>query len=122
VYEPIATFWLVVSATNTGLPPVFSMRKPCVAVDWELKQAHKKASTAYSDIHLPKNSGYGVYIAAAAFVFGFAVIWHIWWLALIAIVVLIGLAIASTLRTDTERTISADEVAATEKRLRGAHV
>lgn len=89
---------------------------------WELKQAHKKASTAYSDIHLPKNSGYGVYIAAAAFVFGFAVIWHIWWLALIAIVVLIGLAIASTLRTDTERTISADEVAATEKRLRGAHV
>lgn len=88
---------------------------------WELKQAHKKPLAEYTDIHLPKNTGYGVYIAAASFAVGFAVIWHIWWLALVSVIALIVLAIASTLRTDTEYTISAGEVAETEKKLRGVH-
>lgn len=29
---------------------------------------------------MPKNSGAGVIIAAFSLVFGFAAIWHIWWL------------------------------------------
>ncbi len=87
---------------------------------WDAKQKHSRHSTAYEDIQVPKNSGYGVYIAAMAFVIGFAVIWHIWWLAFVTLVVLVGLAIASTLRLETERTISAQEVATTEKKLRGA--
>ena len=89
---------------------------------WEIKQSHskEKARKAYEAIHIPKNTGYGVYVAAGAFVVGFAVIWHIWWLVVVSAIVLIATVIASTLREDTERTISAAEVAATEKRLRGA--
>jgi len=89
---------------------------------WVIKNAHTKPSRDFQAIHLPKNSGYGVFIAMAAFVFGFAVIWHIWWLAGVFILVVIGLVIASTLRVNIEHTVSADEVAATEKRLRGANV
>ena len=89
---------------------------------WDMKQSFRKASKKYEPIHVPKNSGYGIYISAAAFVMGFAIIWHIWWLAAIGLVVLVALAIASTLREDTEHTITAAEVAATEARLRGAKV
>lgn len=37
----------------------------------------------YEEIHMPKNSGAGIVIAAFATVFGFAMIWHIWWLAIV---------------------------------------
>lgn len=87
---------------------------------WAMKQSHKKKSAAFEPISLPNNTGYGVYIAAGAFMIGFAVIWHIWWLALVALVVTIGTVIASTLRENTERTISVDEIAKTEKQLTGA--
>ena len=35
----------------------------------------------YHDIHLPKNSALGLINGILAFVFGFAMIWYIWWLA-----------------------------------------
>lgn len=88
---------------------------------WTMKHAHgEKKQPVYEAISVPKNTGFGVYIAACAFVVGFAVIWHIWWLAGVGLIVLIVTAIASTQRTDTHRTISAHEVAVTEARLRGA--
>ena len=36
----------------------------------------------YEDIHMPKNTSIGFIIGVLAFLFGFAMIWHIWWLAL----------------------------------------
>lgn len=86
---------------------------------WTVKKAHEKLSTQYHDIHVPNNSGYGALIGTAALGVGFALIWHIWWLAGVSMAVLIALAIASTQRTDVERVITAREVALTEKRLRG---
>ncbi len=88
---------------------------------WAIKQAHSndKKTIAYQSIHIPKNSGFGIYVSAAAFIVGFAIIWHIWWLVFMGLVALIVLAIASTLRDDTEHTISARTVAATEAKLRG---
>jgi cytochrome o ubiquinol oxidase subunit 1 len=90
---------------------------------WAIKRAHSKdKKRTYTAINIPRNSGFGPYIAAAAFIFGFAVIWHIWWLVLVGFVAIIALAIASTLREETERTISAREVAATEARLKGLSI
>ena len=40
----------------------------------------------YQPIEMPVNSPVGVYAAFLAFVFGFAMIWHIWWLAILAFV------------------------------------
>ncbi len=87
---------------------------------WEMKQnkANPK-KLAYLPIALPKNTGFGAYIGLSAFVGGFAVIWHMWWLALVGLVGLVVLVIIATLREDTERIISAEEVAKTEAMLWG---
>ena len=89
---------------------------------WSIKEAHAKGPTKLEPIHVPRHSGYGMYISAAAFVIGFAIIWYIWWLAFVGLIALIVLAIASTLREDTERTISVSEIKATEAHLRGVRV
>lgn len=89
---------------------------------WAMKQSGHKPSKTYHDIAVPKNTGYGVYISAAAFIVGFAIIWHIWWLALVGLVGVVALVIMSTLCEDTEHIITAEEVAASEKKLWGANV
>jgi cytochrome o ubiquinol oxidase subunit 1 len=49
---------------------------------WAMKYGKtSKAKPKYQDIHMPKNTGMGIYIAALSFAAGFALIWHIWWLA-----------------------------------------
>lgn len=89
---------------------------------WSIKHGKKNtASSEYTAIHVPKNTAYGVYVGAVAFIVGFAIIWHIWWLVAVSFVVLIGAVILSTQRDDTERTISAKKVASIEKRLRGVN-
>lgn len=86
---------------------------------WAFKQSRKKRSTAFGPIKIPKNSGFGIYIATAVFTMGFAVIWYMWWLAALALLVTIILGIAAGMREHVERTISAKEVARTEKKLWG---
>ncbi len=52
---------------------------------WEMKEKGEayKQPEHYEEIHMPKNSGAGIVIAAFATVFGFAMIWHIWWMAIV---------------------------------------
>jgi cytochrome o ubiquinol oxidase subunit 1 len=38
----------------------------------------------YRDILLPADTSVGMIIGGSAFVFGFAMVWHIWWLAILA--------------------------------------
>lgn len=86
---------------------------------WEMKREKIKRSQEYAEIEVPKNTGYGVYIAFAATVCAFAIIWHIWWLMTVAFVATIVLVITMTLREKTERILSAQDVAATEKKAWG---
>lgn len=83
---------------------------------WENKSSKQTASAQpkYADILLPKNTGMGIYIAGASFVFGFAVIWHIWWLAIVALMAVICLIIIRSTDEDTEYTVTAKEIAAVE--------
>jgi cytochrome o ubiquinol oxidase subunit 1 len=53
-------------------------------------------------------------IAAFAFLFGFSVVWHIWWLAVLAFLGVIASIIIRSTNEDTEYTITADEVAKME--------
>lgn len=76
----------------------------------------------YDDIHLPKNTPMGMYIAAGSFIFGFAVIWHIWWLAAIGLLSAVVFVIIRSFDEDTEYTIPAAEVAKIEaQRIHGGH-
>lgn len=64
----------------------------------------------YKDIYLPKNSPMGMYIGAAAFIFGFALIWHMWWMAALGFLAIITLMIIRSFDEDTEERIPAAEV------------
>jgi len=75
-------------------------------------------SAQYTDIIMPRNTGVGVIIGGLAFVLGFAMVWHIWWLAIVAA---LGILIAVALRTfedDTEFVMSAAEIQAIEDQRR----
>lgn len=85
---------------------------------WAIKQQKRvKVSPEYEDIHVPKNTSFGVLIGAVSFVIGFAIIWHIWWLGWLGLAILIGIIIAMTLREDTEHVLTKQEIAAEERRL-----
>jgi cytochrome o ubiquinol oxidase subunit 1 len=76
---------------------------------------------SFTDIHLPKNSAMGLIVAGFALAFGFAVIWHIWWLAAVG---LLGVIISIIIRTtgeDSEYILTAAEVAAIEAKTRKRH-
>jgi cytochrome o ubiquinol oxidase subunit 1 len=68
----------------------------------------------YKDIHMPANTGSGVILAAISTVCGFALVWHIWWLAGLSFVGLVGVAIAHTFNYKRDYYIPSGEVAATE--------
>lgn len=84
---------------------------------WYQKQegVKKPSRSDYRDIHLPKNSGLGVLIGLTSFVFGGALIWHIWWLALVAFVAIVVFVILRTVDDETEYVVTAEELYAHEK-------
>ncbi len=90
---------------------------------WAMKQRpknEKDKELPYHDIVLPQNTGVGVYIAAGAFLFGFCMIWHIFWLAALSLLGIIILAVIRTSRDSHEQVVSASMVERIEaERLRG---
>jgi cytochrome o ubiquinol oxidase subunit 1 len=83
---------------------------------WEAKRKKQPIAIGpYSAIELPKNSAGGIMIAAAAFIAGFAIIWHIWWLAALGAIGVIASVIVRSTFTETERVISAKHLQKTEE-------
>jgi len=84
---------------------------------WEMKRNQADSpEPKYEPIWLPKNSGMGLIIAGFAFMFGFAIVWHIWWLATIALLAVIVSVIVRTTSDDQEVMVSVKEIAETEAR------
>jgi len=72
--------------------------------------------TSYQAIYLPRNTGIGVIFGGSAFVFGFAMIWHIWWLAMAAGLAMLAAIIVHSFYDDNEHCISAAEIELIEDR------
>lgn len=105
-------------ATHSPAPVYNFATVPTVAARdafWEQKQQKSTNTPAYTAIHLPKNTGAPLVIAVCGFVVCFAIVWHIWWLAIIALVVLAGTLVRRLLDDDTSFTLSATEVARIEQ-------
>ncbi len=82
---------------------------------WHDKQdgtayARYEKPTRYTDIHMPRNTSAGVFIGAFGLVLGFAMIWHIWWLAIVGFVGMVGTFIARSFVKDTDYYVPAAEV------------
>lgn len=84
---------------------------------WEMKQAKQPLSAPpYQDIWLPKNTGMGLVIASFAFIFGFAIVWHMWWLAVVGVVGVVICAIIRTTGDESEYKVPVAEIVETEAR------
>ena len=79
---------------------------------WDMKEkgiAYKRPKE-YHDIHMPKNTPAGLFMGVFTLGFGFAMVWHVWWLAIVSIVALVGTVIKVASNDDVEYVIPADEV------------
>jgi cytochrome o ubiquinol oxidase subunit 1 len=82
---------------------------------WMRRQKGASARPAhYEDIEIPKNTVAGALIAAGAFLLGFGMVWHIWWLAAAGAVGAAVFAIVRSFEEETEYTLPAAEVARME--------
>lgn len=83
---------------------------------WEMKQDknYGKIKPKYEDIHMPKNTGAGVYISAFIFLIGFGMVWHIFWLAIFGVIGALAAFIIRAFDDHTSYTIPAAEVAKIE--------
>jgi cytochrome o ubiquinol oxidase subunit 1 len=70
----------------------------------------------YEDIVVPKNSAFGVVIGGLAFAFGFAAVWHLWWLMIAAAVLIAVTLIVRSSDDDTTYVLPAAEVEKIENR------
>jgi cytochrome o ubiquinol oxidase subunit 1 len=102
---------------NFAILPVVSERDAF----WEMKHSGAKAALAkpeYTPITVPKNTPAGLMIASFAFVFGFAMIWHIWWLAGIGLLGIVMTILIRTTSGDHEEVISVKQIEAIESGLK----
>ncbi|MFY0657638.1 MAG: cytochrome o ubiquinol oxidase subunit I [Neptunomonas phycophila] len=79
----------------------------------EKGEAYQRKAT-YAPIHMPKNTMAGIVIGGFITAFGFAMIWHIWWLAIAG---LVGSFVAFVMRAytkDVDYYVQPDEVARVE--------
>jgi cytochrome o ubiquinol oxidase subunit 1 len=81
--------------------------------DKERRVAYKRPAR-YEDIHMPRNTGAGVYISVAGFFLCFGLIWHIWWLAGLGLLGMVGSFIARSYDRDVDYWVPASEVARIE--------
>jgi cytochrome o ubiquinol oxidase subunit 1 len=76
---------------------------------WAMKQAGLQKKR-YEDIELPKDTPFGIYIAAGAFVFAFAMVWHMFLLAGISLIAILVCVIIRTFDDHTEYELPASKV------------
>lgn len=69
--------------------------------DKQNKTVPKFSEKDFQPFEMPRNTASGLYIAVCAFIIGFAVIWHLYWLVFFALAVLVALVINRTNAADT---------------------
>jgi cytochrome o ubiquinol oxidase subunit I len=73
-----------------------------------------RPTEGFRAIHMPRSTGAGVILAGIATAFGFAMIWHIWWLAIASFATLLLTAIAHTFNYNRSYHIPVEVVEKTE--------
>ncbi|ASG22514.1 cytochrome o ubiquinol oxidase subunit I [Nitrospirillum viridazoti] len=98
---------------NFAVDPVVTSRDAF----WEQKQttgAGLQPLPAYGKIHMPHNTGTGVILGGFIAVLGFALIWHIWWLAVAAFAAAVAVGIGHTFNENRDYYVPSETVAETE--------
>ncbi|PIT28449.1 cytochrome o ubiquinol oxidase subunit I [Snodgrassella alvi] len=85
---------------------------------WDEKEkgiAYKKPAK-YEEIHMPKNTAAGLVISGFSLIFGFAMIWHIWWMAIVGFAGMIISLIAKSFDQDVDYYVPVAEIEAIESK------
>jgi cytochrome o ubiquinol oxidase subunit 1 len=106
------------ATSSPAAPYNFAVLPQVQSVDawWDMKQrgvAYQRPDH-YEDITLPKNTFISAFIGGVGFVFGFAMIWYMWWLAILCLASIAAAIIIRASDDDSDYTISANEVKAIE--------
>ncbi|BBU32841.1 cytochrome ubiquinol oxidase subunit I (plasmid) [Burkholderia sp. THE68] len=108
--------------TMSSPPPVYNFANiPAVREldDFADAKEHGRIDARpFGDIHMPSNTSAGLVIGLFALAFGFAAIWHIWWLAIVGLVGIVATAIGYSFRENAGFIIPAATVKSTEERNR----
>ncbi len=99
--------WNFASLPYVGEKDAFWKRKQRVRA----KEGQPVKSGKYAPIEMPKNSAVGFINAFFAVVIGFAMIWHIWWMAALGMLGALLTILAFAFRDREEIAIPADEIA-----------
>ena len=105
--------------STSSPPPVYNFAFTPIVHDgdawWDMKQrGHQRPTTGFKAILMPRNTGAGVVLAGLSTVFGFAMIWHIWWLAIASFALIVASAIYHTFNYDREFHLPLPEVVRNE--------
>lgn len=77
---------------------------------WTMKESREGVPSAREDIHLPANTSVGFIIAGLSLCFGFAMIWHIWWLAVLGIVGVFACLVARSFNDKIEYVLPVEKI------------
>ncbi|ALG75269.1 cytochrome o ubiquinol oxidase subunit I [Azospirillum thiophilum] len=82
---------------------------------WDMKKrGYARPLDGFRPIHMPSNTGTGIILAGISVALGFAMVWHIWWLAAVSFIALLVVAIGHTFNYNRDFHIPVEEVVATE--------
>jgi cytochrome o ubiquinol oxidase subunit 1 len=104
---------------STSSPPPFYNFALIPEVDqrdafWAAKQQPQTAQSNFKSIKIPNNTSTPIVIASFAFLFGFSVIWHIYWLSIVSFLGIVISIIARANQDEHEYTLSAAKVKSLE--------
>jgi cytochrome o ubiquinol oxidase subunit 1 len=86
--------------------------------DGKRNEDHYAAPPHYRAIEMPKNSAVGPMLGIVGAAIAFAMVWHLWWLAVPGAIVTVATVIARSFVRDVHHSIPAEEVARIETRWR----
>ena len=100
-------------------PPAYNFAYTPIIHDsdswWDMKQrGYQRPVSGFRSILMPKNTSAGIVLAGLSTVFGFAMIWYMWWLAIASFVGIVAYSIFHTFDYGREYHITVDEVTRAE--------
>ena len=105
--------------STSSPPPAYNFAFTPVVHDHDAwadmkERGYVRPLEGYKPIHMPKNTGAGVILAGLSLVCGVALIWYVWWLAIISFIALLVVAIGHTFNYRRDFYIPADAVTESE--------
>lgn len=114
-YDGRTLEWAIASPAppyNFAVLPVVDDREPLL--EMKKRGTVYQRPRAYEDIEMPRNSATGAVMGGLAFVLGFGMVWHIWWLVILCGLALWIAVIRRASDDESEFVLTAAEVARIE--------